>query len=92
MDLTIVGGNRDESKTEADTMLNGLILTTIPEPVLQVVDRFSRILILVNQPIGKVGTGSGVWRVGLIGNACTSKVRVQDGEGLLTVARVNQTK
>lgn len=92
VDLVVVGGNADQAETETNTVLNGLVLSTVSETVFQIVDCFQGVLVMVDQTIGKVSTSGGVWGVGLVWHTGTGKVWIQDGKSVLTVASMNETE
>jgi hypothetical protein len=92
VDFIVVRRNGDQSKAKTDAVLDGLVLSTVPEAILQVVDCLLGVLVLVDETIREVSTSCGVWRVLLVGDSCTSEVWIQDVECLLTVACMDQTK
>lgn len=91
INLGVVGCNCNESETQADTMLNGLILAAISHSVFQVVHRFLWILVLVYQTIGEVGSSCWIRWILLTWDTCTREVRIQDCKCILAISSMDQT-
>jgi hypothetical protein len=76
-------------------MLHRLILSTVSEPIHEIVDYLLAILIGIDQSIGVVGTccrerGGGATRTRV--DTLASEVGIEHGHGLLLIAHVDHTQ
>lgn len=61
INLRVIGGHGNKTKSKTNSMLDGGVLSAIFIAIQEVIDEVLRVLVLVDETIGKVGTSSGIW-------------------------------
>lgn len=90
VDIWFIGGHTYKTESQADSVLDALVLTTISITVKEIVYQVLRPLILVDQTIGEIGSSTRVGRILLLRRAM--EVWVQNLHCFGFVASVDQTQ
>ena len=88
--IWVLGGHTNKTEAETDTVHDRLLLARVSVAIDEVVDKLLRALVLVDEAIGKVCTGTGVWGSWLLSGAM--EVWIQNLKSILLISAVDDTE